>query len=544
MNDRQNAAHAEAADSIWSAATVHCGMPFATHIAVRRGRIIAVGDASSICVYANGATEHHDFPTGAITAGLSDAHMHPIWGLETVRGVDLRRADSLDDVATVLQREAGSEEQWVLGWGLDPNVFGGRGVDGRSLDPATLGKPMMLVFRDTHSAIVNSAGIDVLGLSGKEVFSDGSEVAVDGDGRPTGHLKELGAVALARAVIPEQSIEGLAESLLALLASMAATGLVSAQAMDFDDRADEILEEAERSRDLPVRLRLSPLIPAGTELFELPRYLHMQGRHGRRWIVEGVKFMIDGTVDTGTAWLETADSHGQGLHSLWDDVDRYADAVRYFAARGVPIATHAIGERGVRHVLDVVASLPDEMRVGAVHRIEHIESIPDETVARFATLGVVASMQPIHATRHGRADLTDTWATRLGRRRAMRSMRTRDLLDAGVTLALGSDWPVVDYDPRGVIADSVLRRPFYRPDLEPIGASQALTVREAIDAYTLGSASARGAAGVEGRIAVGHRADFTVFGGDPLTASAEQLAVLPVLATAIAGSRVSMRGGA
>ena len=153
----------------------------------------------------------------------------------------------------------------------------------------------------------------------------------------------------------------------------------------------------------------------------------------------------------------------------------------------------------MRYVLDALSDIPvgrtdspspEPLRVP--HRIEHIETIPDELLPRFRHLDVTASMQPTHCTLYTRADHSDNWSTRLGTERADRGFRIRDLRDAGARVALGSDWPVAPYDPRGIIADAQLRRRHGRPDEAPIGGQQRLTALMALEGYTTHAAAAAG----------------------------------------------------
>lgn len=280
------------------------------------------------------------------------------------------------------------------------------------------------------------------------------------------------------------------------------------------------------------------MIAPGSGPEDLDEYAALQGLHGRRWRVEGVKFMIDGTVDNGSAWLAEPDCYGEGLHSIWTDTQAYQRALEYFTERGVPTATHAIGDQGVSFVLDAIESLGD-LAQKSHHRIEHVETIPDETVVRFAQLGVAASMQPIHGTRHTRADRSDNWSIRLGEERASHGWRCADLRRSGAVVALGSDWPVTPYDPRAMMAESVLRRPFAQPDLAPVQPEQGLTMQEALEGYTSHAARAIGSTD-EGTVAPGFRAEFTVFEQDPFAISAEEFVTNDVVATYVAGQRVSI----
>lgn len=193
-------------------------------------------------------------------------------------------------------------------------------------------------------------------------------------------------------------------------------------------------------------------------------------------------------------------------------------------------ATHAIGDAAVRHVLDTVEALGADARLRL--RIEHIETVPEEQIPRFAQMGVIASMQPPH-TAYTRADRTDEWSRRLGDERSGRAWRCRDLRDAGAWLALGSDWPIAHYDAREVLASS----------RAPKGAASSragLTGLMALEGCTTHAAVAGGEQDVSGRITPGRRADLTAFGLDPADAPADEVAEAPVLLT-MSGGRITHR---
>jgi predicted amidohydrolase YtcJ len=170
-----------------------------------------------------------------------------------------------------------------------------------------------------------------------------------------------------------------------------------------------------------------------------------------------------------------------------------------------------------------------------VHRIEHLETVPDELIGRFSRSGLIASMQPTHCTHYSRADHSDNWSTRLGTERANNAWRCADLRAAGTVLGLGSDWPIAPFEPLPILADAQLRRRSGRPGEQPIVPGQALTARQALEGYTSHAARAAGEWQVSGSITVGKRADFTVFDVDPLAAAPDDLAAARVLATFVDG---------
>jgi predicted amidohydrolase YtcJ len=237
-------------------------------------------------------------------------------------------------------------------------------------------------------------------------------------------------------------------------------------------------------------------------------------------------------IDTGPGWLYEPDTQGDGTLPFWPDPDRYARAVALFAGAGFQCATHATGDRAVRAALDAYAAVG--AAPGVRHRIEHIETLQDHDLPRFAAAGVAASMQPLHM-QWRRGDGTDSWAARLGPERTARAWRTRELLASGALLPLGSDWPVAQYDPRVGMAWARLRRMPGDRDAPVFEPEQALTGLQALAGYTLANAAVAGEDDVAGRIAPGFRADVTAFATDPADCDADELVDLAVLLTVVDG---------
>jgi predicted amidohydrolase YtcJ len=319
---------------------------------------------------------------------------------------------------------------------------------------------------------------------------------------------------------------------------MAAAGLTGGHAMDGDGL--DVYAALEDSGSLPLRLRVAPWCQPGTGPDGVAGLVRAQGTGGRLWRVAGVKLFLDGTIDNGTAWLERPDAYGDSDRAFWPDPDSYTEVIAALHRAGVPTATHAIGDAPVRHVLDAVEKARADCDRPIRHRVEHIETIPDEVVGRFAALGVAASMQPTHCCEYTRADHTDNWSRRLGAERAARGWRCRDLLESGARVILGSDWPIAPFPPLGVMAGARHRRPSRDLSEPPHGLDQALTPLQALRGMTVSPAWAAGEEGSAGRLDVGYRADLTVLADDPLRVPDEDLAALPVLLTAL-GGRVTHR---
>ncbi|MFI9746110.1 amidohydrolase [Streptomyces sp. NPDC052494] len=502
------------------------------------GRISALGDDREIRALAGPATTVVDLKGAVVTPGLVDGHVHPVTGAELTGGLDLSGCAGLDDVREALAREVRrlARGEWLFAWGLDPNVFGDRPVGITPFDSVLDEVPAFLLLFDAHSALASRRALELAGVDGPRTFAQASaEVVCDADGRPTGLLQEDAACELVERVAPKPTREERRELLGAALRSMAAAGLTGGHVMDANGESLTLYGELDAAGELPLRLRVAPWCQPGTDADGVRALIEGQGTGGALWEVAGVKLFMDGTIDNGTAWLERPDHHGESTAAFWPDPAAYTEIIGELHRAGVATATHAIGDAAVRHVLDSVEKAQSSAAVRVRHRVEHIETVPDDTLRRFAELGVVASMQPTHCCDFTRADHTDNWSRRLGEERASRAWRCRDLVDSGATVVLGSDWPIAPFPPLGVLAGARHRRPSRDLGQAPHGPEQALTALEALRGMTTGPAYAAGEEHEAGRIALGHRADLAVFADSPVTTAATELPDLPVLLTVLDG---------
>lgn len=514
-------------------------------VAISNGRIAHVGRTdgeqtpNAAAEWTARAKQVIDVGEATVCPGLIDAHIHPIHGAEIARGLDLGGITELDDIRAALVRYAASTphaagSDWLFAWGLDPVIFGDTGFNNSLFDGILDDELVFITLFDGHASLVSDAALKLAGVTGAEKLPSTGYVGVDQLGKPNGMLYEMAAQELVRGVLPELSFEQRVDGLEKLLRSMAESGLVAGQMLDFGAPDTlEVLEALERRGELAIRLRISPWVMPGATEEDLKAMLAMQGRHGRRWHVHGIKLMMDGTIDNGTAWLFEPDAHGESLHPLWHDPEALAAAMKFFHDHRIPTTTHAIGDQAVSFVARTIGALPKN---GTVHRIEHIESIPDSVLAEIINAGAATSLQPTHCALYSRADHTDNWSRRLGSERANHAWRTRDLRDAGAIVALGSDWPIAPFDPRAIIASAQTRRPAGRPDVEPVQPRQALSARAALEGYTSQYWRSVGEEG--GIVEIGARADLTVVRHNPLTTAPDEFAQTPVILTVVDGEVV------
>lgn len=328
----------------------------ANAIAIRDGRILAIGTAPDLEPMRGPGTVVHAFPGATILPGLTDVHAHPVWGsIEIGSGVDLSGASTLDQVFSRLADAAQGRpaDGWITGFDLDVNVFDGDPT-GTVLAGPFPGRPVSLMTRDAHALVVSPRAVELIGLTGRETFTDASSVEVGPDGRPTGYVVELQAMDLVFAHYPEVPVDTAAGYVRHQLDTLARGGLTGLHALDFTDPSESVYRHIEEHGELPLRIRCSPLVPADSAPEVWQDIADQQGRRGRRWHVEGAKFMLDGTADNGTAWFDRPDIHGENREPLWRDLDAYRAAMRFFTERGIPTATHAIGDQAVRYALDVI----------------------------------------------------------------------------------------------------------------------------------------------------------------------------------------------
>ena len=492
--------------------------PLAQGLAWRAGRLVAVGTRDEVLAWSGPRTRVIDAPEACALPGFHDAHLHLTQhGLE-LEQVGLADAATLDEgLARVVEATRRVPEGgWILGAGFALQRWGLSGLDRRDLDRAAPRHPVLLRSQDHHSAWAHSAALSLAGIGGGTADPDGGVVVRGADGEPTGLLLES-ALELVRGVVPEPDAATLARALDAAGRDLAEKGITTVHHMAAEPPSywRAIASRASRADGRPYPLRVWATIPHAD--LEHAVAIGLAGGHGGdHFVVGGAKFFADGALGSRTAWmLQPYGEGGVGMAVDGPDVlrERYALAAR----AGFAPVTHAIGDAANRAVLDALeATEPAWRAAGLRPRIEHVQHLHEAEVARVARLGVVASMQPIHLTFDAaslRALLPD---------RVERAYRTRDLQDAGVPLAFGSDTPVASPDVVAGLRAAVRR---LGADGVELGSDQALTVSEALQAYTTGAAFAIGREGRSGMLREGYDADVVLLDHDPL-AGLDDLAVV------------------
>ncbi len=504
------------------------------------GRILAIGSADELRQQWP-AAEVLDMGGATVVPGLIDAHGHLLNFGFSLMWADLAGAQSRQEVVARLQDYARDlpGDSWVLGRGWDQNLWPEREFPtAADLDEAFPERPVWLVRVDGHAGWGNSEALrraeaveGARSLAG-DWHPEGSRIE-RADGQATGVFVGGRARALVERAIPEQDEALREQALERALAAAVSMGLTGVHDMGVS-RADLALFRRLADDDrLPLRVAAYAAGDgdAFADLCTNGLYTH---DGGRLWM-HGIKLFADGALGSRGAALKEEYSDDPGNHGLLAyEPAAYEDIVRRARDCGVQVTTHAIGDRGNRTVLDAYANvLGNDAGPGHRWRIEHAQIVSPEDIPRFFALDVIASMQPTHAT----SDMG--WAgDRVGQERLAGAYAWRSMMDAGVRLALGSDFPVESADPRLGLYAAVTRQD---RDGQPPGGwlpEQRMTAAEALQGFTAGSAYATRSEGELGRLAPGLRADFVVLAEDPLQVPAAQLDELTVRSTWVDGEAV------
>jgi len=504
--------------------TQDSGAPAARALAVRAGRIVAVGRDEDVVTLAGPATRTIDLGGRTVVPGFNDAHAH-LWkiGHLLTTMVDLRGATSLGEVGERLQRAAPDRPAgaWLLGRGYnEARLAEGRPPARQDLDRLFGDRPVMLTRTCGHICSVNSAALSRAGITRDSPDPPGGVIDRRADGEPSGLLHET-AMGLVTACQPAPTSDDYAAMIGAALRHQLALGITSSTDAGVSPPILEAYRRMDREHALPVRVNVMALrMVEGSGLAPLP------ARHESDYLrVDTIKLLADGGLSGATAALTVPYRHAdtRGVLRFADDelLALAGEAYR----RGYRLAIHAIGDATIDQVLGVFESLGPG---GPRPRIEHL-GLPDaRQLARASRLGAIAVPQTVFLPalgRNFRRYLPDGFLPRVYPVRAM--------LDAGLTVALSSDAPVVESD------DPLLglRAAVDRLDDagEAIAGDQAITVAEGLSGYTLGGAVASGDEANRGSLAVGKWADLAVLSGDPVTTPAPELTTLRVEQTWVAG---------
>jgi hypothetical protein len=512
--------------------------PWADGLVVNDGRIERVLDRAEIGPLIAAGGTVRQLPGALAVPGLVDAHGHVTSYAVWQRRAGLLGARSLDETLDRVRAFAAEhpDDAWVLGRGWDQNDWPGRAwPDAERLEQAVPGRPAAMTRVDGHALWVNRSGLAAAGITAATPDPAGGTIHRDAAGRPTGILIDR-AMELVEDVIPAPSPRVVEQALADAAKQLVALGLTGVHDMDADAPGYGSGWNTMRALAKQVKfpLRINAFAALGSPLH---RELLDGGpiEDGRLRAI-GIKLYMDGALGSRGARLSAPYTDEPNSYGLWlTELAEVGAQARQATDAGLETAIHAIGDAGIRAALEVarLTRTTTTNRAPQRFRIEHAQIVDLSDIPRFKELGVIASMQPTHAT----SDMP--WAEdRVGPERIKGAYAWRAFLAAGVPLAFGSDFPIESPDPRLGLYAAVTRQD--RSGMPPGGwlPEQRLSLAEALAAFSAGAAYAAGQESELGMLAPGYQADLTIFEDDLFALPPEKLPAAGIAATVIAGETV------
>jgi predicted amidohydrolase YtcJ len=504
--------------------------PSASVLVIDAGKVVVLGNEDLLEVLGQRAIRE-DMGGRVILPGLTDAHLHLMHYALSLQVVDVETTSKNQALGRIGDRAAHtSAGDWILAHGWQQNDWGGEFPSAADLDAIAPQNPVYATGKSLHVAWANSSALKLAGISASTQDPVNGRILRDERGQPTGILLET-AMQLVESILPgadENKIAGAIESALPNLWKLGLTG-----AHDFDYRpafvALQILDNSHR-----LKLRVTKSVPL--ELLPHASALGLRTGFGSEYLrIGSVKVFMDGALGPRTAAMLKPylnESSNRGILNM--DGEHFFELGRQAADVGLSMTGHAIGDRATHEILDGFAQLRVYERESGLpalrHRIEHVQLLHPDDAQRLGSLGIIASMQPIHAISDmktadkywgERVDLAYSWRTQL---------------EAGAVLAFGSDAPVEAPNPFWGLHAAVNR---CRSDgyTGPQGwhPEQCLSMRQALDGYTVGAAYAAGREDQLGRLSPSYYADLIVLEKDPFTCHPDELLSMQSSATMLNG---------
>jgi len=525
--------------------TLDPARPQAEALAVYGNRIVAVGGTGELRALAGPNTRVIDAAGRSVLPGFNDAHVHWLSGGFALTNVDLRDAASPEEFARRIGDFAKTlpRGRWILGGDWDHEKFPGAPLPTRDwIDPVTPDHPVFVSRTDGHMALANSLALKLARVGKDTPDVPGGVIVRDAKGEPTGILKDA-AMGLVEAVIPPRSWDEKLAAARAATEHAARLGVTSVQDMSADGDVglyQFLLERGElKTRIYAVRSILS---------WETLAQAGVRAAFGNPWLrIGGLKGFADGSLGSSTALFfePYADApNTRGL--LFDQMLPEGAMLRRVEAAdraGLQVMIHAIGDEANYRILELFREVaekngPRDRRF----RIEHAQHLRPGEIPRFARQRVIASMQPYHAADDGR------WCDkRIGPARSRYTYAFRSLLDAGATLAFGSDWTVAPLNPFEGLKAAVTRQTLDGKHPNGWVPEEKITLEEALRAYTVGSAVAEFQEHLKGTLTPGKLADFVLLDRDIFRTDPAELDRANVWLTVVDGKIVwespEMRAG-
>ncbi len=527
-------------------ATIDDMNPAAEAVAIKEGKIIAVGSTKEIENYLDKTTQVIDLKGKFVMPGFNESHAHFLGLGNSKQILDLREAKNWDEVITIVAKATGHSKpgEWIIGRGWHQEKFNPRpnpNVNGypvhNELSKASPNNPVMLTHASGHAIFVNAKAMQICGVNRITVNPIGGTIVRDSLGRAIGVFEENGENLIRKfydEYLAKRTPEQIRADYLRQI-QLASEECLKKGITSFSDAGEtfeiiDLMKQLADSNKFSVRLNVMVGDSLANMKKKLKDYL-MIGYANNFFTVRSIKQYIDGALGSRGAWLlepysDLPDHVGSNVTSIGELKNISELAI----ANGFQMRIHAIGDRGNREVLNIYEEVfkkhPNKKELRWC--IEHAQHLSPQDIPRFAKLGVIAAMQSVHCT----SDATFV-PVRLGAQRAEEGAYVwKKLMDSGATICNGTDAPVEDVDPVKCFYSAVTRKD---ADGKVFSGDQKMSRLEALKSYTINGAYATFEENIKGSIKVGKLADLVVLSKDLLKCSDDDIQKTKVLYTIVGG---------
>jgi len=537
---------AGAADLVLTGGRIFTADParsWAAALAVRDGRIVAVGGDREVRALIGPRTRVIELRGRTVTPGFQDAHAHPIHAGLTRGRCELHGAEDLDRYLALITEYASAhpDAEWILGGGWSMADFPGGLARREDLDRVIPDRPVFLPNRDVHDAWVNSRALEVAGITADTPDPTHGRIARDTDGTPVGTLHE-GAMELVSRLIPVAGPDEMRRALLDAQRHLHSLGITAWQDAWVTQPDHEAYRDLARRGELTARVVGALWWDRSRGLEQIEDLVEQRatGRVGR-YAATSVKLMVDGVIEHQTAamlqpYLDADGRVTEDAGIVFIDEEMLRAAVVSLDALGFQPHFHALGDRAVRIALDAVeAARREDGWSDTRPQLVHLQVVHPDDLPRFRRLGAIANLQTYWATHEAQMD--ELTLPLLGPEVSARQYPMRSLRRHGAILAMGSDWAVSTPNPLLQIEVAVTRVSVEGRDREPFMPEEAIELTDALAAFTAGSAYANHL-DQTGTLAVGKLADIAILDRDLFDPGAGPIGDARVVGTFVEGESV------
>ncbi|MBN1677348.1 MAG: amidohydrolase [Candidatus Thermoplasmatota archaeon] len=519
--------------------TVNDSQPWAEAVGVEGDRIVFVGSDRDAAAQVESGTKVVDAGGRLVLPGLIDAHVHCLTAHQVHFWADLTPANTRQELIEIMEKHASEHPEHRLvggtGYRYSAVMVDGKLPDRAALDKVASDRPIWLMSYDGWTACTNSKFVEIARKRLGDAFDNMPGIERDtGTGEPTGVFYKVEDLEPIADGIFTEGTDVVFEGLGLVIDTMARWGITGIHDVGGQSMADlQVYDRLLRDGGLKTRVYVAMQhVRKGTDE-QLKEFDQIRSTYSNEWIKAGaVKLFIDGVEDSHTAamlepYADRPDVVGETIYPP----EEFTRVIETLDRMGFHCITHSCGDRGVRVVLDAYENArtrngPRDSR----HRIEHVEVVSAQDVPRFSSLGVIPSMQPLHAHLSA-APFDEAYGKTLGPQRLQSSFPWRSIVDSGARLTFSSDWPVADMNPFKGIHTALTRGGL-------VGPENTISLEDAIKGYTINAAYASFDETIKGSIEVGKLADMVVLSGNLFEMPSNDIENVEPLLTIVGGREV------